>query len=409
MCLLGLWRICLAGGRLVESTNAAREEMNQGHILTRNQLSSRSPFFGLLLDQILGRLSDLHRVGAAVGQVVVSQEQQLELDCFTFLLHEIVASILSGENEEWKVLKLLTEDMQSLGQIRQQVYALLFGGQKQKRTTAASPSVQARMLPFSCPQVNQEGSERAQSEMIWLGPLHHTSRLLMMHPNYSKNQSNATTNNKAKPQDESLDEIISILKNHAFTIPLPPLDERKVLNAISLQSATSSFKIMSGAGLSPQSLPRLVENNPLVATECLLLILTSTDDAVALTKTEYLSALAGMDMSIHSMEVVNRLATHSNQQHHDNTAKQARGQKQMEQRHKSKKGATVDRLLHPEYIHLYISTCISTCEGMGYDRHLQNKSVRLVCVFLQSLLKNGIISAEVSICGVALNLYCSMH
>jgi hypothetical protein len=209
------------------------------------------------------------------------------------------------------------------------------------------------------------------------------------------------------------DEIIGILKNQAFVIPLPPLDERKVLDVlhethVHLNGASSNenkdvrpLKIMSEAGLSPQNLPRLVENNPLVATECLLLILTSTEDSVANRKNDYLSALAGKDMRIHSLEVVNSLATHSTQgarivsrsetQHHGK-----RRQQQVQQKQPQREVGKYQPILHPEYIHLYISTCISTCESMGYDRHLQNKSVRLVCVFLQSLLRNGIVSAEVS-------------
>jgi hypothetical protein len=126
------------------------------------------------------------------------------------------------------------------------------------------------------------------------------------------------------------------------------------------------------------------------------LILTSIKDTVALSKNEYLSALAGMDMSIHSMEVVNRIASHSNQQ----SAGPSKSRKQLEQRKRVQPHQTTSqRLLHPEYIHLYILTftCISKCESMSYDRHLQNKSVRLVCVVLQSLLKYHIVSAEVHV------------
>lgn len=215
-----------------------------------------------------------------------------------------------------------------------------------------------------------------------------------------------------------------------------------------------ALRLISEAGLTPQNLPRLVENNPMVAIECLLRILTTPSShgndihANAEKKNEYLSALASMDMSIHSMEVVNRLATHSarggrigggdgksgggngsvskgqapgaprgskkNQKPQD---LQLISQTQSELTTATKKGgiantgnSTINNedsnnndndddddhrpLLHPEYIHLYISTCISTCESMNYDRHLQNKSVRLVCVFLQSLIRNGIVSVE---------------
>jgi hypothetical protein len=34
---------------------------------------------------------------------------------------------------------------------------------------------------------------------------------------------------------------------------------------------------------------------------------------------------------------------------------------------------------------------------MGYDRHFQNKSVRLLCVFLKCLIRNGVVDVEVSL------------
>jgi hypothetical protein len=393
MCLLGLWRICLGGARLTEgSGNIGEEASSSGQVLTRRKLSPKSPFFGLLLDQILKRLAELHR--AAAGQSLEATddlEQKLEFESFTVLLKEITASVfLSEEAGDWQVLQLIEEDYNRLEQVRDEVYAILTGQKRSQRHHGISSNfTQARLLPFASPAIlSDKDLEQVQSELIWLGPQCHTSRLLLMHPEGTIDKQSKST----KPEQDELDnEITTILKNYAFVTPLPPLDERKVLNAFQTKQ---SFKIMSEAGLSPQTLPKLVENNPLIATECLLSILTSTEDTSALSKNEYLSALAGMDMSIHSMEVVNRLATHSNQQ----SAGPSKSRKQLQQRKRVQSHQTTSqRLLHPEYIHLYISTCISTCESMSYDRHLQNKSVRLVCVFLQSLLKNHIVSAEASV------------
>jgi CCR4-NOT transcription complex subunit 11 len=207
------------------------------------------------------------------------------------------------------------------------------------------------------PEDEAELLDYLHAEFIWLTPTN--LRLMLLPDNEDDNRAN-----------ERYREILSLLSEQAFAGPLAPDGQRKIMEFLAKKDEEEedlvAFRLIQESYLSPQTLPHLVEHNPLVAHECLLRVLSTCPEPV---QNDYLSALVGMDMSLHSMEVVNRLATNVS----------------------TSKG--LEPLLHPEYIHLYISNCIASCENIQ-DRHAQNRLVRLVCVFLQSLIRNEIVHVD---------------
>ena len=126
-------------------------------------------------------------------------------------------------------------------------------------------------------------------------------------------------------------------------------------HAIVIKALKTDGKILFKSGVTHKHLGDLVEKNSGIAVEIILAIMNSSKVQ------DYFGELVNIPLSLNSLEVVNKLAL------------------MME--------------LPAEFLHLYISNCMNSCKNLK-EKYTQTRFVRLLCVFINSLLKNKVLNNE---------------
>ena len=224
--------------------------------------------------------------------------------------------------------------------------------QGQAKTASAQPTTPRQQQYPPSTKLNQEQETNQENATTASASIKTKTKTNLSPENQDSETSNDETINQKRPIQLDGAELIEArsLMQKALTTSLTLVETPAIIENLRSGDITAQ-----DLGLQPNKLQALVENNPLVAIEALLSLMHT--DYIS----EYLCVLVKMEMSIHSMEVVHRLMT------------------------------AVE--LPAEFMRLYVSNCIHTCET-SKDRNMQNRLVRLVCVFLQSSLRNGTINLQ---------------
>ncbi|GMI33489.1 hypothetical protein TeGR_g12491 [Tetraparma gracilis] len=157
------------------------------------------------------------------------------------------------------------------------------------------------------------------------------------------------------PPPSSLPALLSLLRPALSSpAPLPPSSLPP-----ELPSLLRELPVLQELPLLPSHVPHLVAYHPHLAS--LLLAAALTPPYPLPTPASFLSPLLSLDLSLRSLDVISRLA--------------------------------LAAPLPEDFVSLAVSKCVSAAE-LERDKHRQSRLVRLVCVFLQSLLRNGVGGVE---------------
>jgi hypothetical protein len=139
--------------------------------------------------------------------------------------------------------------------------------------------------------------------------------------------------------------------NKAFKARLNPDQSTQVVNLLRSDGA-----LLSRIGLTPtpERLQSLIDNNSTIAEYCMTKLISSKHAS------EYLNTLISLQLSLQSMELVNKLTAYN---------------------------------LPKDILHSYISNILHSTRT-ATDKALQTRHVRLVCVFLQSLIRNKTVTEQ---------------
>ncbi|KAJ6225984.1 hypothetical protein M0813_00949 [Anaeramoeba flamelloides] len=170
------------------------------------------------------------------------------------------------------------------------------------------------------------------NELIWID--YEDETLL---PLWDQTISNVTTNN---------DQFMNLMKK-AFTSQLSQPEQQQIIVILENEP-----KILKDSKVTSENITNLVEKNPIISFEILKLFLQDEES-----KSIYLHSLLNAKVTLHSMEVINKLSS---------------GIKN----------------LPKDFLNRYVSNCISSCSEIN-DKYIQSRHVRLVCAFIRSLMNNS--------------------
>mmetsp|Transcript_2788 Transcript_2788/g.7321 ORF Transcript_2788/g.7321 Transcript_2788/m.7321 type:complete len:429 (-) Transcript_2788:59-1345(-) len=168
-----------------------------------------------------------------------------------------------------------------------------------------------------------------------------------MHPLPTQGRDGENTNAESSSSSQGSRGFADLM-GRALDGPLLPSQQQELTAEIRARPAC-----LEEGRLQPSALPALVENNPAVAVAILKKVLLLGGEPRT---RDYFSVLVEMEMSFHSMEVVNTLISETQ--------------------------------VPSEFTNLYITNCIATCQNI-MDKYMQNRLIRLLCVFLQSLVRTN--------------------